>query len=77
MIVGGHKVKEVENFKYLRSLVQKNGGFDEDVKHRIRCRWIKWWEASGVLCDKKILIKLKGKFYKSVIKPTVLYGSEC
>ena len=32
---------------------------------------------AGVLCDKKVLIKLKDKVYKTVIKPTMTYGTEC
>jgi len=37
---------------YLGLFVQKNGGFDEDVNHRIRGGWIEWRKASGVQCDK-------------------------
>ncbi len=33
--------------------------------------------ADGVLCDKKVPIKLKDKVYKTVIKPTMTYGAEC
>jgi hypothetical protein len=77
MTISGVEVSEVESFKYLGSFVQKNGGLDEDVKHRIKCGWMKWREASGVLCDKRIPIRLKGKFYKSVVRPAMLYGSEC
>ena len=32
---------------------------------------------TGVLCDKKVPIKLKDKVYKTVIKPTMTYGAEC
>jgi hypothetical protein len=49
--------------------------FDMDVKHRIKCGWMKWREASGILCDKRM--RLKRKFYKIIAKPTILYGSEC
>ena len=29
------------------------------------------------ICDKKVLVKLKHKIYKTVIKPTMTYGAEC
>ncbi|PHT26468.1 hypothetical protein CQW23_33915 [Capsicum baccatum] len=38
---------------------------------------MKWKLASGVLCDKKVPPKLKGKFYRVVVRPTMLYGAEC
>ena len=38
---------------------------------------MKWRSAPGVLCDCRIPIKLKGKFYKTVIRPVLLYGIKC
>ncbi|GJZ59324.1 polyprotein [Tanacetum coccineum] len=38
---------------------------------------MKWRAASGVLCDRRIPLKLKGKFYRVAIRPAMLYGSEC
>ncbi|XP_059298098.1 uncharacterized protein LOC132050750 [Lycium ferocissimum] len=38
---------------------------------------MKWKLASGVLCDKKVPPILKGKFYKVVVRLTILYGTEC
>lgn len=66
-------VDEVEN---LKSLVQNYGGCEEDVKHSTQCEWIIWSEASGVLCDERIPMSLKSKFFKSVVRPTELYGSD-
>ena len=43
----------------------------------IKASWLKQRNASGVLCDGKILLKLKGKFYKTAIRPILLYGSKC
>ncbi|KAL4135686.1 hypothetical protein QTP88_007282 [Uroleucon formosanum] len=44
------------------------------VQHMIKRRWIKWREASSVLCDWRISKKLKGKFCRSVVRPTMLYS---
>ena len=38
---------------------------------------MKWRSKSRVLCDHRIPIKLKGKFYKTVIGPTMLHGTWC
>ncbi|KAH1222093.1 ATP-dependent DNA helicase Q-like 4A [Glycine max] len=38
---------------------------------------MKWRKASGVLCDAKVPIKLKGKFYRTAVRPAILYGTEC
>ncbi|KAG5593483.1 hypothetical protein H5410_043997 [Solanum commersonii] len=54
-----------------------SGDIDEDVTHRIGVAWMKWRLASGVLCDKKIPSRLKGKFYRVVVRPALLYGAEC
>ncbi|PVH37302.1 hypothetical protein PAHAL_6G284100 [Panicum hallii] len=55
----------------------KDGDIDEDVRHRISASWLKWRQASGVLCDKKVPQRLKGKFYRTAIRPAMLYGAEC
>ena len=31
---------------------------------------------SGVLCDRKINVRLKGKVYKTVVRPAMMYGVE-
>jgi hypothetical protein len=38
---------------------------------------MKWRQASSILCDKRVPQKLKGKFYRTVIRPAMLYGVEC
>ncbi|KAF3654976.1 Tropinone reductase -like protein [Capsicum annuum] len=56
---------------------QGNGEIDEDASHRIGAGWLKWRLASGIFCDKKVPPKLKGKFYRVVVRPAMLYGAEC
>ena len=29
------------------------------------------------MCDKKVPLKLKGKFYRTTVRPTMLYGTKC
>ena len=33
-----------------------------------------WRKVSGVLCNRKLSGKVKGKIYKSVVRPAMLYG---
>jgi hypothetical protein len=48
----------------------------ENVSHRMRARWVKWRQVSGVLCD-KVPNKLKDKFYMTAIRLVMMYGAEC
>jgi hypothetical protein len=73
----GQVVAKKDIFRYLGSMLQKEGDIDEDVRHRISDGWLKWRQASGVLCDKKVPQRLKGKFYRTAIRPAMLYGAEC
>ena len=73
----GVEIGASRKFRYLGSIVQYEGDIEEDIQHRIKAGWVKWKNASGVLCDGKMPIKLKGKFYRTVIRPAMLYSSEC
>ena len=55
------------HFKYLGSIIQKDGEIDSDVNHRIQAGWLKWRRATGVLCDRNIPLWLKGKFYRTLL----------
>ena len=35
-----------------------------------------WKKVSGVLCDKKLPARVKGKMCKGVVRPAMLYGME-
>jgi hypothetical protein len=73
----GQVVPKKDTFRYLGSMLQKNGDIDEDVSHRIKADWFKWRQASGVLCDHRVPLKLKDKFYRTAIRSAILYGVEC
>ncbi|VFQ96540.1 unnamed protein product [Cuscuta campestris] len=75
--IDSHLVPKVDKFRYLGSVIQADGELDGDVGHRVGVAWAKWQLASGVLCDPKISPKMKSKFYRSVVRPAMLYGAEC
>lgn len=77
VFLGIESLPKTDSFKYLASMLHKNGGIKTDIDHRIKTGWLKWMGASGVLCDPKVPTKLKGKFYNTAIRLEMLYGSEC
>ena len=75
--LGDDQLNTVTTLKYLGSIFDSNGGAERDINNRVKLAWMKWKQLTGVLCDKKVPIKLKDKVYKTVIKPTMTYGAEC
>ena len=74
--LGQEDIKRASTFKYLGSVVSENGNLDAEVSYRIQCAWMNWRKSSGILCDRRFSAKVKGKFYKSVVRPAMLYGAE-
>ncbi|KAK3534394.1 hypothetical protein QTP86_014422 [Hemibagrus guttatus] len=72
----GEEVKKVQEFKYLGSTVQSNGECVKEVKKRVQAGWNGWRKVSGVLCDRKISARIKGKVYRTVVRLAMLYGLE-
>nr|XP_009757270.1 PREDICTED: uncharacterized protein LOC104210150 [Nicotiana sylvestris] len=66
-----------DSFKYLGSINQGNWEIDDDVTHHIGASWMRWRLASRVLCDNNVPLRLKGKFYRVVVRPAMLYGAKC
>ena len=38
--------------------------------------WSGWRRVSGVICDQRVSARMKGKVYKTVVRPAMLYGLE-
>ena len=70
------KVPRVKEFKYLGSMVQERGGCEREVKKRVQAGWNGWRKVSGVICDRKLPARVKGKVYSSVVRPAMVYGLE-
>jgi len=74
--IGESMIKKVEEFKYLGSTMQSDGGAEKEVSKRIQSGWNNWKKLTGVICDKKVPEKVKGKLHKVVVQPAMLYGME-
>ncbi|XP_059315579.1 uncharacterized protein LOC132066248 [Lycium ferocissimum] len=60
------------SFKYFWSIIQGVREIDYDATHRNGAGWMKWRFAFGVLCDKNVSPRLKGKFYRVVAIPKIV-----
>ncbi|EYB92481.1 hypothetical protein Y032_0193g1392 [Ancylostoma ceylanicum] len=73
----GTAFTQAEQFQYLGSILSADRTVDAAVRGRIACAWLKWREATGILCDRRCSRVLKGKIYRTVVRPAMMYGSEC
>ena len=46
------------------------------MKKRIQAEWNNWRKVTGLVCDRKVPVRLKGCIYKAVVGPAMLYGME-
>ena len=72
----GEEVERVTHFKYLGTSIEEEGGMETEIVKRVGAGWMNWKKCSGVLCDKRMPVKLKGKVYRTVVRPAMLYGAE-
>ena len=42
----------------------------------MQARWNGWRRVSGVICDRRLSARVKGKVYSSVARPAMVYGLE-
>ena len=68
------KVPRVKEFKYLGSTVEKSGSCEREVKKRVQAGWNGRRKVTGVICDRRLPARVKGKVYSSVVRLTMVYG---
>ena len=61
---------------YLGSIFSRDGEIVDDITHRIQVGWLKWRAASRVLCNRRVPPKLKVKFYRTAIRPAIIYKTK-
>ena len=70
------EVEKVEDLKYLGSTVQGNGECRREVKKRVQAGWNGWRRMSGVICDRRVPARVKGKVCRVAVRPAMLNGLE-
>ena len=72
----GEALEEVDQFKYLGSVIAANNGVEADVRHRVNegCKVL--GALKGVMKNRGLGMNVKKVFYEKVVVPTVMYGSE-
>ena len=56
--------------------MEEESGMETEITKRVGAGWRNCKKCSGVLCDRRMPVKLKGKVYTTVIRPAMLYGAE-
>ena len=76
VMLNGEALEEVDQFKYLGSVIAANGGVEADVRHRVNegCKVL--GALKGVMKNRGLGMNVKKFLYEKVVVPTVMYGSE-
>ena len=49
---------------------------ETEIAKRVGAGWMGWKGCGGVLCGGEMPVKLRGKVYRTVVRPAMLYGAE-
>ena len=76
VMLNGEALEEVDQFKYLGSVIAANGGVKADVRHRVNegCKML--GALKGVMKNRGLGMNVKRVLYEKVVVLTVMYGSE-
>ena len=76
MNIQGENLERINTFKYLGATLAENGDLDTEMMHRIQSGWKNRKRISGILCDRRIRFRVKGKVYKTIVRLAMVYGAE-
>ena len=54
----------------------RQGNVHNNTAYTVNAAWRYWKKCSGVLCNRKMPVNLKGKIYRTAARPTLVYGAE-
>jgi hypothetical protein len=74
--IEGHQVENVEKFKYLGSIMTKEGGTEKDTETRIASAQNAFHMLNRIWYSSHLSKGYKIRIFNSNVKSVVLYGSE-
>ena len=74
--IQGENLERMNTFKYLGATLAENGDLDTEMTHRLQSGWKNWKRISGILCDRRISFRVKGKIYNRVVRLAMVYSAE-
>ena len=69
-------IKQMDGFVYLGGMVTEDGHSAAEVQRRTQAGANAWRKVEGVMLDRKISKKVKGKVLRTCVTPACLYGLE-
>jgi len=75
--IGGMKIEEVNSAKYLGTIMNADNLIEEETKERIAAGNRSFFANKKIFQSKLITRKTEERLYHTVIRPVVVYGSEC
>ena len=72
----GKKLTQGDSFVYLGGAVCGDGKTEREVRRRVQAGANAWRAAEGVMADRRISKRLKGKVMSTCVTPACLYGTE-
>ena len=71
----GETINRAKTFTYLGSTLAEDGELDaKSLNHRSRVQsgWKNGKRVYGVLCDWRMNLKIKGKVYRTMVRPALM-----
>ena len=76
LIIDGNEVESVSKFNFLGSLITTEGGFSQEIRHRLAMARSAMTNLSKILTDRGITRTTKVRLVQALVIPIALHASE-
>ena len=76
LIIDGNEVESVPKFNFLRSLITKDGGYSQEIRHRLAVARSAMTNLSKICADRGITRTTKVRLVQALVFQIDLYASE-